>query len=88
MGLIVIWVAFGIVTALAAHARNRNALIWLAIGVVTGLFGLLAVLVMQPGPATARPQGKEATLQGDIIQAAGMGAFLLALIFGILTAIT
>ncbi len=42
-----IWIALGIVTALAAQARGRNFLAWLAIGCLTGVFGLIAVLVME-----------------------------------------
>jgi predicted outer membrane lipoprotein len=47
MGLIIIWLAFGIVTALAAQARGRNFFAWLVIGCLTGIFGLIAVLVME-----------------------------------------
>lgn len=46
MGFIVIWIGFGIVTALAAAARGRNFFGWLIIGCLTGIFGLIAVLVM------------------------------------------
>jgi len=45
--LIFIWLAFGIVTALAAQARGRSFLGWLVIGCLTGIFGLIAVLVME-----------------------------------------
>ncbi len=44
---IFIWIAFGVVTALAAQARGRNFLAWLVIGLLTGIFGLIAVLVME-----------------------------------------
>jgi hypothetical protein len=46
MEFIVIWIAFGIVTALAAQARGRSFAIWLVLGCLTGVFGLIAVLVM------------------------------------------
>jgi predicted outer membrane lipoprotein len=42
-----IWLAFGIVTALAASARGRSFFAWLVIGCLTGIFGLIAVLVME-----------------------------------------
>lgn len=45
--LIFIWLAFGVVTALAAAARGRNFFGWLVIGCLTGVFGLIAVLVME-----------------------------------------
>lgn len=45
--LIFIWIAFGVVTALAAQARGRSFIAWLAIGCLTGVFGLVAVLVME-----------------------------------------
>lgn len=45
--IVFIWVAFGIITALAAAARGRNFLGWLLVGLVTGIFGLIAVLVME-----------------------------------------
>lgn len=47
MGFIVIWIGFAVVTALAAQARGRSFLAWLLIGAVTGIFGLIAVLVME-----------------------------------------
>lgn len=47
MEFVFIWIAFGIVTGLAAQARGRDFLPWLLIGCVTGVFGLIAVLVME-----------------------------------------
>lgn len=47
MEILLIWIAFGVVTAIAANARGRNPLIWLVIGCVAGIFGLIAVLVME-----------------------------------------
>lgn len=47
MEILLIWVGLGIVTALAANARGRDPWAWLAIGCVTGIFGLIAVLVME-----------------------------------------
>jgi len=44
---LVIWIGLGVVTAIAAQARGRNFLAWLAIGMLTGVFGLIAVLVME-----------------------------------------
>ena len=41
-----IWLAFGVVTALAASSRGRSPVAWFFIGAVTGIFGLIAVLVM------------------------------------------
>lgn len=47
MEFLIIWIALGVVTALAAQARGRDFLPWLLIGTVTGVFGLIAVLVME-----------------------------------------
>lgn len=47
MEFLFIWLAFGVVTGLAAQARGRGFLPWLLIGFVTGIFGLIAVLVME-----------------------------------------
>lgn len=44
--LLYIWLAFGILTAIAAGSRGRNPFLWLVIGCLTGVFGLVAVLVM------------------------------------------
>lgn len=46
-GFIVIWLAFAIVTALAAKARGRDPIGWFFIGLIGGVFGLIAVLVMK-----------------------------------------
>lgn len=45
--LIVIWLGLGVVTGIAAQARGREFFPWLVIGVITGIFGLIAVLVME-----------------------------------------
>jgi hypothetical protein len=45
--MVVIWIAFGVVTALAAKARGRDPVVWLFIGAIGGLFGLIAVLLMK-----------------------------------------
>ncbi len=42
-------ILFGGVTSLAAKSRNRDPLTWFWIGFVFGIFGLIAVLVMQDG---------------------------------------
>lgn len=47
MGILIIWTAFAVVTALAAQARGRSFIAWLLIGFITGIFGLIAVLVME-----------------------------------------
>jgi hypothetical protein len=47
MELLIFWIALGVVTALAAQARGRSFVAWLLIGSVTGIFGLIAVLVME-----------------------------------------
>ena len=47
MGFLIIWIGLGVVTALAAQARGRSFAAWLAIGCLTGIFGLIAVLVME-----------------------------------------
>ncbi|MGZ9812620.1 HIRAN domain-containing protein [Pseudoroseicyclus sp. H15] len=45
--MIWIWLAFGVVTAIAASSRGRSFWGWLLIGCVTGVFGLVAVLVIK-----------------------------------------
>jgi hypothetical protein len=46
MEFFIFWLCLGVVTALAAQARGRSFVAWLLIGCVTGIFGLIAVLVM------------------------------------------
>jgi hypothetical protein len=46
---IFIWLAFGVVTALAAGARGHSAVLWGVLGCIFGVFALLAVLVIKPG---------------------------------------
>jgi len=47
MGFLILWIGLGVVTALAAQARGRSFGLWLLIGCLTGIFGLIAVLVME-----------------------------------------
>lgn len=49
MEIVLIWLGFAVVTAIAANARNRSAVAWFFIGLAGGLFALIAVLVMRPG---------------------------------------
>ena len=65
--VLAIWIGFGIVTAIAAQARGRSFFGWLVIGLLTGVFGLIAVLVMErgdsgPALAAAAPNGGTAAL--------------------------
>jgi len=41
-------IAFGVVTALAAHSRGRDSSTWFLLGFLFGVFALVAVLVMEP----------------------------------------
>ena len=50
--LLLIWIAFAIITALAAQARGRAFLPWLLLGALFGIFALIAVLVMRHGDPT------------------------------------
>lgn len=45
--LVIAWIAFAVVTALAAKARGRDQMHWFFIGLIGGIFALIAVLVMQ-----------------------------------------
>lgn len=58
MGLFLVFMfGFAVVTAIAAAARGRNALAWFFIGALTGVFGLIAVLVMEPGQGASANSG-------------------------------
>jgi hypothetical protein len=49
---LIIWAAFGVVTALAANSRGRSPVAWFFIGLIGGIFGLIAVLVMKDESGT------------------------------------
>ncbi len=58
MGFIVLGMALcGIVTALAANARGRNPVVWFVLGCGGGIFGLIAVLVMENLKGQPRDSG-------------------------------
>lgn len=44
--MIYLWLAFAILTALAAHTRGRSTLGWLFLGILFGVFALIAVLLL------------------------------------------
>jgi len=46
MEFVFLWVAFAVITAIAANARGRSAIGWGLLGLVFGVFALIAVLVM------------------------------------------
>ena len=45
---ITLWIAFAVLTGVAATGKNRGFLPWLCVGALFGVFGLIAVLVMKP----------------------------------------
>lgn len=56
MELLLIWLAFAILTAMAASSRGRSGFLWFLLGVFFGIFALIAVLVLgrvDPAPAAA-----------------------------------
>ena len=46
--LLIFWIAFAILTAIAAKSRGRSFWGWLVLGIIFGIFALIAVLVMRP----------------------------------------
>jgi hypothetical protein len=48
------WIAFIVLTAIAAHGRGRSVGGWLLLAIPFGLFALLAVLVLGKKEPTAR----------------------------------
>ncbi len=47
MEVIIVWILFGIVTAVAAAHKGRNPAVWFVTGLLLGPFGLILVLVMR-----------------------------------------
>ncbi len=47
MGIVVIWLLFGIVTAVAASNKNRDVVGWFILGCLFGPFALVLVLIMK-----------------------------------------
>jgi hypothetical protein len=45
--IIIIWIAFAVLTALAANTKGRSAGGWFVLGIIFGIFALIAVLVME-----------------------------------------
>ncbi len=48
MVFLFVWLAFAVITAIAANSRGRSGLAWLFLGTLFGVFALIAVLVMEP----------------------------------------
>jgi Na+/melibiose symporter-like transporter len=46
MDFFLIWLAFAVLTAMAASGKGRNTFGWFILGCVFGIFALIAVLVM------------------------------------------
>lgn len=57
---IIVWILFGVVTAVAASNRGRSGCNWFAIGFLLGPFGLILVLVMPSGEAHVSSQNQQA----------------------------
>ena len=58
MSYILIWLFFGVFTALIASSRNRSVLGWFFIGFLFGPFGLLFAFFMENGKATIKEEEK------------------------------
>ncbi|MET0898825.1 MAG: hypothetical protein ABWY45_13020 [Mycobacterium sp.] len=52
--LVILWMMFGIPTALIAHRKKLSVPAWACVGVTFGVFGLLIVMVAEPETATPR----------------------------------
>ena len=63
MELIYVWVAFAVVTALAAPSRGRSSWNWFLLGLLFGFFALIALLVLPSLKAAAREPTPETHLQ-------------------------
>lgn len=66
MGFVVIWILFGIVTAVAAANKGRNGWGWFFIGVLLGPFGLILALVISPANQTTGASPRSLVLQPHI----------------------
>ena len=53
MGFVIVWILFGIVTAVAAANKGRSGWGWFFIGVLLGPFGLILALVTSPANQTS-----------------------------------
>lgn len=60
--IVIFWIGFGVLTAIAAKSKKRNEFGWLILGLLFGIFALAAVLILpaevedsadgRPTPAT------------------------------------
>jgi hypothetical protein len=46
--IVIIWLCFGVVTAIAAARKNKSPLAWFVVGALLGPFGLIAALLQSP----------------------------------------
>jgi hypothetical protein len=52
MGLVIIWVLFGIASAIVAGQKNRSGFGWFLLGILLGPFGLIFILILPKLPGT------------------------------------
>lgn len=57
MEILVIWLLFGVVTAVVATNKGRNGCGWFAIGVLLGPFGFILALVVERSETQAVADG-------------------------------
>ena len=74
MGLLSIWLAFGVLSAMVAKEKNRSKLNWFSIGVLFGPFGLIAsIIVSKIDPLAVKPE--EPKFSEVWAEASGFGKF-------------
>jgi hypothetical protein len=57
MEVFIIWLLFGVVTAVVATNKGRNGCGWFLLGVPLGPFGFILSLVVPQGPASRGTKG-------------------------------
>jgi hypothetical protein len=63
MGVVIVWILFGIITAIVASNKGHDGCLWFIVGVLLGPLGLIIALVV------AR---KEKVLEDNAIQSGAM----------------
>lgn len=87
MFIVIAWILFGLVTAIAAHQKGRNVAGWFIFGFLIPPLALICILVASHATVASQATKGSSMPMNEKIKAIGPDLIKILLVFGILIAL-